>query len=184
MTGRIITDPGYIKQRGDIHLKKIIPHLKEDWQAFIFALIGLLLAVFPAHVAKGAPYIIGVSSLLYALVDIIISLKYPDAKTTLGKSVIFAVTGIVILLLKGESISVIGIIWAMNSLQDIAGEIDEYYKTKEISLVKVIGIIISMILAALLMLDPFEHFNMHIRILGLEMITTVFIRKRMRVSKE
>ena len=104
-------------------MKSLILHLKENWQVFVFAVIGLLLVLFPAHVAGAAPYIIGVCSLLYAAVNIIISL----------------VSGI--------------------------------------------SIIVSMILAALLMMDPFAHFTMHIKILGLEMISSAFIRRRKGVPE-
>ena len=165
-------------------MKSLILHLKENWQVFVFAVIGLLLVLFPAHVAGAAPYIIGVCSLLYAAVNIIISLKYPDARTKLGDSIAQAVIGAVILFLKGDSISVIGVIWAVLSLNEVAAEIDEYHKTKHISLVSGISILVSMILAALLMMDPFAHFTMHIKILGLEMISSAFIRRRKGVPEE
>ena len=163
-------------------MKTIIDRLKEDWQVFIFALIGLVLLIFPAHVAGAAPYLIGVTSLIYAIVNIIISLKYPDAQTHLGDAVARGVTGCVILFLKGNSIPVLGVIWAVLSLNDIARKIDDAYKTKHLSPLNAIGIIISLILAAMLMTDPFEHFNMHVRILGLEMITNAFIRRIKRVK--
>jgi hypothetical protein len=44
--------------------------------------------------------------------------------------------------------------------------------------------IISVVLAAMLMMDPFEHFNMHVRVLGLEIISTVFIRRKKELQNK
>ena len=92
--------------------------------------------------------------------------------------------GAVILIMKENSISVLGIIWAMLSLQKVAEEIDECHKTKTASPVNVISIIISIVLAAMLMIDPFKHFNTHIRILGLEILISAFIRRKRGVSEK
>lgn len=165
-------------------MKKIIFGLKRDQQVKAFAFIGLLLVLFPAHAAGIAPYLLGVSLILYAAINIFISLKYPDAQTHLGGAVVKGIIGIVILLMKGNSISVLGVIWGVTSLHEVAAEIDECYKTKHISKVSLISMIISVVLAAMLMMDPFKHFNMHVRILGLEIITTVFIRRKKELKEQ
>lgn len=165
-------------------MKNLILHLKENWQVFIFALAGLFLVIFPAQVAGAAPYMIGLISILYAVVNTIISVKYPDAQIRLGDSVIHAVIGGIVLHMKADSISIIGVIWAVQSLQASAGEINEAYETRHLSLFSAVNIIGSIALAALLMMDPFEHFNMHVRILGLEMIFWTLIRKRRAIQSK
>lgn len=164
-------------------MKELILSLKKDRLVYVFVMIGLILIAFPVQVAGSIPYILGVVSLLYAIVNIIISLKFPDAETRLGDGVIKAVVGLVVLFMKAESISVLGVIWAMQSLHEVSEEIDEYHKTKKISPISTISMIVSLILAAMLMMDPFEHFNTHVRILGLEMIASAFIRRKRGVKE-
>lgn len=162
-------------------MKKVILNLKKDRQVYVFVIVGLLLIAFPKQFAGAAPYILGITALLYAAVNIFISLKYPDAQTSLGDAVIKAVIGLVLLFLKEGSIAVIGVIWAVQSLHEVADEIDEYRETKHIRVVGIISIVISVILAAMLMINPFEHFSLHIRILGLEIISSAFVRKKKQV---
>ena len=83
-----------------------------------------------------------------------------------------------VLLLREQSLGVIGVIWAMLSLEETAEEINEYYHTRQFSLGRLIWLVITVVLAILLMHDPFEHFVFHMRILGLEMIATAFVRWR------
>ena len=84
--------------------------------------------------------------------------------------------------LRYDSISVIGVIWAMQSMHEIAEEIDEIYKTKRVHLISLIGIIMTAVLAVLLMINPFEHITVHVRILGFEIIASIFVR-RVRTKK-
>ena len=159
-------------------MKELILNLKRDCLVYLFVVLGVILIAFPVQVAGAVPYILGVGSLLYAAVNIVISLKYPDAETRLGDGVIKAVVGVLALFMKAESISILGVIWAMQSLHEVSEEIDEYHKTKKITPISAISSIISLVLAAMLMMDPFEHFTTHVRILGLEMIASAFIRRR------
>ncbi len=66
----------------------------------------------------------------------------------------------------------------MQSLQEVSEEIDDFRKTRKVSLLAAASTVLSLMLAAMLMMDPFEHFNTHVRILGLEMIASAFIRTR------
>ena len=66
----------------------------------------------------------------------------------------------------------------MLSLNDVAEEIDDYRKSGKFRPVGAASIVLTIIFSALLMLDPFEHFPFHIRILGLEMIAETFIHRR------
>ena len=92
------------------------------------------------------------------------------------------VIGIIALFLKADSISVLGVIWGMLSLKEAAEEIDEFRKTKKFSLISGIGTLISLVLAAMLMIDPFKHFVTHVRILGIEILLYVLIRKMRRTN--
>ena len=164
-------------------MKKLILQLKKDRQAYAFAVLGLILILFPKQVAGAVPYILGLGLILYALLNIVISIKYPDAETRLGDGIVKGVIGAVILTLKAESIGILGVIWAVQSLDEVAEEIDECRRTKTVSVISVIGMLVSLALAVMLMTDPSEHFSFHVRILGLEMISSVFIRRRKKGAK-
>lgn len=101
-----------------------------------------------------------------------------DADTDLGDAIIKAVAGGVFLFMRSESISILGVIWAVLSLHEVAEEINEFRKTKKISFISGAGIVASLVLAVMLMMDPFGHFNTHVRILGIEILAFAFVRRK------
>lgn len=64
------------------------------------------------------------------------------------------------------------------------GEINEYRRTQNIRLIRIIPVVISIVLAVLLMINPFGHFVTHIRILGLEMIAMSFVKGKTQIRKK
>ena len=159
-------------------MKKIILNLEKDRLVYLFVLLGIILIIFPTQISVAVPYILGTASIVYGIATVIISIKYPDAATRLGDGIVTGAVGVVFLLLKAESISAIGIIWAILTLHEVAEEIDDFRETKTVNLVGVISICISMALALLLLIDPFKNFSTHVRILGLEIIASAFVRRR------
>lgn len=157
-------------------MKKLILGIREDRHVYLFAAVGIIMILFPAQVGRAAPYLIGIAALLYGILSIITILKYPDSPLSLGGGVIRIAAGAVLLFQKEDSIAILGVIWAMISLYEVAQEIDEYRETGKISVISIISIIATIALAVMLITDPFEHFNTHVRILGLEMIAAVFVR--------
>lgn len=134
--------------------------------------------MFPGKIAEFAPYIAGGTLIVYSVVNIIIEIRFPESRISLGDAVVRGVLGIILLLETEQAIAILGIVWAVLSLNDVAKEINDFYRTKNFRIIGAISIIITIILSALLMLDPFEHFAFHVRILGIEMITETFIRRR------
>ena len=159
-------------------MKKFIVNLQKDRVVFLFVIIGLILIIFPKNISTVIPYVLGISSILYAIANIIVSLRFPASDAKLGDGIIKAITGGVIIFLKADAISILGVIWAVQSLHDVAEEIEEYRESKEFSIVSCISMGISILLAVMLMIDPFEHFATHVRILGLEIISSAFIRRK------
>ena len=165
-------------------MKKIIVGLEKDRQVYMFVVLGIILILFPDHVGSAAPYLLGIACLVYGVLSVVISLKYPESSPNLGSGVIRIVAGAILLFQKANSIQIIGVIWAMNSLLEVEEEINEYHRKKEIRPIQLVGILVTIALAVMLMIDPFEHFNTHVRILGLEMIAAVFVRnKKLRDEK-
>ena len=158
-------------------MKNLILGLENNRQVYVFVILGIILIIFPNQVGNIAPYLIGIGLLLYGGVNIVISIKYPDSSVSLGNAVISCVTGVVLLVLKGNSIAIIGVVWAVISLYEAAREIDEYYwREKKVRVIGIVSVIVSIGLAVILITNPFAHFNMHVRILGIEMIAYAILR--------
>ena len=159
-------------------MKKVILGLKENRQVYLFIPLGILLTLFPHRFASIAPYVTGVALLAYAAVNLFVSVRYPDSGMDFGKSLVGVTLGTAILLQRSDSIATIGVIWAVRSLYEAAEELDELRETKKAPVVSLIGLSVSSVFALLLILNPFEHFATHIRILGLEILSSAFIRRR------
>ena len=160
-------------------MKKLIMGLKDNRQVYVFIVIGLILIIFPNAMGIAAPYVLGGLMLIYGILNTVISIKYPESAVSLGDGVISIVIGGILLIQNQNSISILGIVWAMISLYEAAKEIDECRTGKKINLGSIIGIIgtvISIVLAVILMVNPFMHFYTHVRILGLEIIIYVILK--------
>ena len=166
------------RQSGGYMVKFLISNLKKDRQVYMFIALGVVLIFFADRITDYAPYIVGVALIMYAITNIYMELRYPESEISIGDAVVRGVTGIVLLLEKEYAIAILGIVWAVLSLHDVAGEIDDFANTKKFRLIGLIGIILTLVFSAMLMLDPFEHFAFHLRILGLEMIAETFIHHR------
>ena len=159
-------------------VKLLLSYLKKDRQIFLFVILGIVFILFAEKISEYAPYVVGVALILYALVNIFMELRFPESEISLGGAIIRGVMGIILLLETEQAIAILGIVWAVLSLNDVAEEIDDYRRTKKFRLVGAVSIVLTIVFSALLMLDPFEHFAFHIRILGLEMIVETFIHRR------
>ncbi len=157
-------------------MKTIESFLKKDHQVYVFVTIGIILILFPDVLTDLAPYIIGITLIIYSVINIITCIRNPDSDTRLGDAIIKGILGLIILFKEEKSITIIGIIWAMESFYEVAEEIDNFRKNKKFHIISLLSMIISIILAAALIMDPFEHFTVHVIVLGIEMIVTVFIR--------
>lgn len=158
--------------------KLLLSYLKKDKQIYLFIALGTVFILFPNMIANHAPYIVGAALIIYAIVNIFMELKYPESSISLGDAIVRGVVGLILLLETNQAIAILGIVWAVFSLNDVAKEINDYYKTRKFRVIGAIGIVLTIVFSAMLMLDPFEHFAFHIRILGLEMIAETLIKRR------
>lgn len=158
--------------------KLLINMLKKDKQIYIFIPLGIVFILFAGKVSVYAPYIVGAALIVYAVINIFMAIRYPESEVNLGDAVIRGVVGVILLLETEQAIAILGIVWAVISLNDAAKEINDYHRTKKFRIIGAVGIVFTIIISALLMLDPFEHFAFHVRILGIEMIAETLIRRR------
>ncbi|MBR1450454.1 MAG: hypothetical protein IJ591_01930 [Lachnospiraceae bacterium] len=159
-------------------MRSFISNLKKDKQVYVFVALGIVLILFPDRIAEYAPHIVGVALILYSVVNIFMELRFPESTISLGDAVVRGVLGVILLLETSQAIAILSIVWAVLSLNDVAEEINDFYRTRKFRLVGAVSIVLTIIFSAMLMLDPFGHFVFHIRILGLEMIAETFIRRR------
>ncbi len=159
-------------------MKALENFFKKDHQVYAFVIIGIILILFPDVLTELAPYIIGITLIIYSAINIFTSIRNPDSDARLGDAIIKGILGLIILFQEEKSITMIGIIWAMESFYEVAEEIDNYRKNKKFHIISLLSMIISVILATTLIMDPFDHFTVHVIVLGIEMIVTVFIRSR------
>ena len=159
-------------------MRSLISNLKKDKQVYVFVALGIVLILFTDRIAEYAPHIVGVALILYSVVNIIMELRFPESTLSLGDAVVRGVLGVILLLETSQAIAILSIVWAVLSLNDVAEEINDFYRKRKFRLVGEVSIVLTIIFSAMLMLDPFGHFVFHIRILGLEMIAETFIRRR------
>ena len=157
-------------------MTKFIHSFEKNYQVYIVAAFGLLLILIPNIIVRVVPYVLGGGLIAYAGYNAYRVWKSGDREAHIGKYLVYLIVGIMALIQRDNARVMLGVIWAMLSLQECAEEIDEYYHTRELHLFKMIWVVISIVLAFLLLHDPFEHFVFHMRILGLEVIATAFMR--------
>ena len=157
-------------------LKKMIIEMEKDWIAFLFGVVGVLLILFPNQLMHVAPVLVGTGLVLRGLLNLLILWRYPNEKLNPGKIVLYLVLGAAILRNAADSIGVIGVIWAMLSLNEVEDDINEAVKNHHISVFRTVMVVITIALALMLLFDPSGHFALHVRILGLEMLASVFVR--------
>ena len=153
-------------------------------RAFACALAGVLLLLFPNHIVKLVPWVGGIGLIAAALLNLAVGIRDARPDFRPGRSVVYLALGVVLLMLKHESLGVIGVIWAMYTLYETAEEVNEAWHAGRIHPLRAIWLAASVVLAVLLMHDPFEHFVFHMRVLALELIGTAVDHWNIHREKE
>ena len=84
--------------------------------------------------------------------------------------------GLTIMIRRSEATGIIGVIWAVLVLVEVSEEINAMWREKHCSVFHLVLALISVMLAVMLMVNPFEHFITHVRVLGLEVVSSCFAR--------
>ena len=97
---------------------------------------------------------------------------------------LYVILGAAILYYREDSLGPIGSIWALFTLVEVAEEVNEaYHHRKMPSVISLLIVVASTALAIMLLFDPFEHFSFHVRILGIEMVLSIFARWGVRPKR-
>ena len=159
-------------------MKKVILGIEKTWMAVLFGIMGVMLILFPETFTDAIPYMLGIGSIVRGIVGIVAARRYKEeADVKAGDIVVDIVFGGAILYHNAEAIGAIGAIWAMLSLYEVAEEITEAFANRHFPFIGLIFSAITIVLAVMLLFAPVEHFVLHVRILGLEMLSTLFARE-------
>ena len=165
--------------------KKHLLTLEDSTQIVLFGIIGMLLILFPETLSDAVPYLAGISLLLYGLICLIHCIAYRDETAEPGFDVMYIVLGVAILIRHKDALGVIGSIWAMFTMIEVAEDANWAYHTKQkFSPIRLLIGVVSMALAIMLIFEPFEHFAFHVRVLGAEMVLSIFARWGNRPGKD
>ncbi len=161
-------------------MKKFILTLEKDYMVVMLMAVGVLLILFPDQISVYAPHVVGAGLCIFSVYNLFVSLKYPESDAELGQSLISMAMGAVLLLQAGDAAAIdkLGVIWAVRTLSEASMEITEMYEHKKARVIDIIEITISAALAVLLLMNPFHHFSFHVRILGIEILISAFVRRR------
>ena len=159
-------------------MNKLFGRIEREIILYALAVFGVLLIVIPQHLVKIVPYVLGVGLMLYACVNIFLIVRSGDREAKPGRNLVYLVVGLVSVLQRHNALGTIGVLWAMLTLMDCAGEINEFYETRQLHVFPMLWMVVSIVLAFMLMHDPMEHFVFHMRILGAEIIAHAFMRWR------
>lgn len=66
--------------------------------------------------------------------------------------------------------------WAIFSLKEVSEKIDQMWAEKHIHIFCLLSSVVTVSLAIMLMMDPFEHFSTHVKVLGLMIISTTIVK--------
>ena len=159
------------------NVKEHIITLEDEMQLALFGIVGILLIAFPESLSGAIPYLVGLALLIYGLICLVHCIKFRDDTAEPGFDVLYIILGAAILYYRENSLGPIGSIWALFTLVEVAEEVNEFYHhEKKFSWIRTLIAIASTALAIMLLFDPFEHFSFHVRILGIEMVLSIFAR--------
>lgn len=166
------------------NVKHHIITLEDEMQLALFGIVGILLIAFPEDLSDAIPYLVGLSLLIYGLICLVHCIRFRDDTAEPGFDVLYVILGAAILYYREDSLGPIGSIWALFTLVEVAEEVNEaYHHRKMPSVISLLIAVASTALAIMLLFDPFEHFSFHVRILGIEMVLSIFARWGVRPKR-
>ena len=159
-------------------MKQLIKGLKNDYLVYALAVFGVALVFFPHYIVRAVPYLMGVGLIAYGAFNLYAILSSGNREAHPGAQIVHIAVGLVALILREDATVMLGVIWAWLVLHEVAEEVDEYYHTRELHVLRMLWAAVSLVLAVMLMHKPAHHFVFHMRILGLETLVMAFLRIR------
>ena len=147
-------------------------------------IVGILMVLFPENLSHVFIWALGGAMILRGILVMILCLYYKEDEHGPGKVLLYVVMGLMIMYLKAESINIIGVMWAIFSLKEVSEEIDQMWKEKHVHIFCLLSSVVTVSLAIMLMMDPFDHFSTHVKVLGLMIISTTLAKTAELIKKK
>lgn len=146
----------------------------------VLPVVGVGCLAFPDVAEEVLPYFLGVPMVLSGTGSIVAVARERDleaGRTSMGAAIVLVVLGLVTAVHGANSTTFIGIIWGLLGLVKAAGEFDgiiEDVRRKEPFALALALCVFELVLAVLLILNPFANIEHHLLLLGLELIVYPF----------
>ena len=157
-------------------MRDYIHNLSNKNISIMILIVGILMVLFPENLSHVFIWALGGAMILRGILVMILCLYYKEGEHGPGKVLLYVVMGLMIMYLKAESINIIGVMWAIFSLKEVSEEIDQMWKEKHVHIFCLLSSVVTVSLAIMLMMDPFDHFSTHVKVLGLMIISTTLAK--------
>ena len=165
-------------------MRDYILNLSNKNISIMILIVGILMVLFPENLSHVFIWALGGAMILRGILVMILCLYYKEGEHGPGKVLLYVVMGLMIMYLKAESINIIGVMWAIFSLKEVSEEIDQMWKEKHVHIFCLLSSVVTVSLAIMLMMDPFDHFSTHVKVLGLMIISTTLSKTAGLIKKK
>ena len=165
-------------------MRDYIINLSNKNISIMILIVGILMVLFPENLSHVFIWALGGAMILRGILVMILCLYYKEDEHGPGKVLLYVVMGLMIMYLKAESINIIGVMWAIFSLKEVSEEIDQMWKEKHVHIFCLLSSVVTVSLAIMLMMDPFDHFSTHVKVLGLMIISTTLAKTAGLIKKK
>ncbi|MDO5846533.1 MAG: DUF308 domain-containing protein [Methanocorpusculum sp.] len=148
---------------------------------FTFLAAGICTILFSSHLTIIIPYIIGAGMFLAGIFGVYNGLARREymvlKKSQISPSLVLLLVGITVLINAEHSLGFLGVIWGIISLSKGATELNHaMYRAnrREKWIPAAVQGLVEISLSLILIMDPFEHFSVHVAFLGLTMMVYSF----------
>ena len=154
----------------------------------LFAIIGLLCAVFPGQITAGLPYVLGgamsAAGVIYGISYFLNREAWADRSSELANALVLLVVGILCMFHGADSIGPLGTTWAIIGLRKASKSLSRMIQGHGKGLTfytSFAEFLARLTFSVMLLFYPAEKFETHVVLLGLELIA-VSIRLTRRLS--
>ena len=165
-------------------MRDYIHNLSNKNISIMILIVGILMVLFPENLSHVFIWALGGAMILRGILVMILCLYYKEDEHGPGNVLLYVVMGLMIMYLKAESINIIGVMWAIFSLKEVSEEIDQMWKEKHVHIFCLLSSVVTVSLAIMLMMDPFDHFSTHVKVLGLMIISTTLAKTAGLIKKK
>lgn len=146
----------------------------------LLPVVGVCCLLFPEFAEEALPWYLGVPMVLSSVGSIVAVVRERDAdagRSSMGSAIVLCVLGLVIIVHGANSTMFIGIVWGLLGLFKAAREFDDIFsdiKQRKPFVVALAFCVFQLVLAVLLVVNPFANLEHHLILLGIELIVYPF----------